>query len=319
MDRMVKPRKWQGKSVAAPGIYTDMPMSAYHSAKAAIEPSISSTGLRTIFNKSPKHYWSTSPYNPERIEQDETDALILGRAAHHLILGQDEFQKFFTVRPATVNGETWHSNKTICKAWTAKQEGLGLTILTQTQLDHVVGMAKSLAGEPLVKAGILNGEIEQSYFWKDPATGIWLKIRPDANPNNGTDYVDMKATTSVQKHDLERTIFDFGYHQQGALVGEGCRNIFQDATRHFSFSLVFVENKPPYCVRVVTLSDKLISLGARANRAAINTFAECMKTKHWPGPGGDQEDAMYIDIPEWAVKDNERRLSQASVQPGAQK
>lgn len=307
-----KPQKWHHKSVAMPGIYSHMPISFYHSAAAAIEPSISSSGLRTIFRESPKHYWSRSPYNPDRIEEEETNSLILGRAAHHLLFGEADFRNLFTVRPATINGEAWHSNKIICKAWLRQQAAAGLTVLTMPQLDQIKGMAKSLAEEPLVRAGILNGSIEQSYFWKDQETGIWLKSRPDANPNDSLDFCDMKATHSVLWDDLRRTIADYGYFQQGALTGEACRQIHHQPMN--SFSLLFIESKPPHCCRIVTLKENDLKLGDDANRSALNTFAECFKSKHWPGPGGDQQDAAYIEMQPYTQKRLARQLGWAEDQ-----
>lgn len=306
MTDLAKIKKWNNKSIAMPGIYSGVPITFYHSAKAAIELSISSSGLRTIFNESPKHYWSESVYNPDRIEREETVSLILGRAAHHLLFGEADFRKLFTVRPASVNGEAWHGNKTICKAWLRQQEDAGLTVLTMAQLDQIKGMAKSLAEEPLVRAGILNGGIEQSYFWKDTETGIWLKSRPDANPNDSLDFCDMKTTTSVQWDDLRRTIADYGYNQQGALIGEACQQIHHQPMN--SFSLLFIESKPPHCCRIVTLKENDLQLGHEANHAALRTFAKCLKDKHWPGPGGDQQDASFIEMQPYAQKRLARQL-----------
>lgn len=302
----VQVRKWSGKPIAMPGIVASMPIDRYHAADACIEPSVSSGGLRKIFNKSPKHYWAESPYNPDRIDPEDTEAMIFGRASHHLLFGETEFKKVYTVRPATINGEAWHASKLICKGWLKKAESDGLTVLTPTQLDHIKGMAKSLAEEPLVKAGILNGAIEQSYFWKDTETGLWIKVRPDANPNDSLDFADLKTTTSVLWPDLRRTIYDQGYFQQGALVADACQHILKRPMN--SFSLVFIEKKPPYCCRIVTLKENEIKRGQQCNRIALRTFADCFKAKHWPGPGGDQDDAAYIEMNEWDQKRLDERI-----------
>lgn len=305
---LTKPKKWSGKPIALPGIYHGMPLERYHAADACIEPSISSSGLRTIFNESPAHYWCKSPYNPNRIEDAGTDAMTLGRAAHHLIMGEPNFKSLFTMRPESINGETWHGSKTICKVWLRKQAEANLTVLTPTQIDHVKGIATSLAAEPLVQHGILNGLIENSMFWKHEATGIWLKSRPDATPNDSLDFADLKLTRSVQWRDLQKTIAEYGYHQQGALVGTGCRALFGVPMN--SFTLVFVENTPPYCVEIVTLKDNDLKLGERANEKALKTFADCFKTKRWPGPRGNRDDARYIELPEWSQKAIEAELAQ---------
>ena len=67
-----------------------------------------------------------------------------------------------------------------------------------------------------------------------------------------------------------------------------------------SFSLVFVEKTPPYCVRIVTLKDEDLVRGRRQNAAARRIFANCLAQGQWPGPGG--ADAEYLGIPSWNQK-----------------
>lgn len=298
--------KWNRKPITEPGIYSGVPMDVYHGADLCDGPSVSSSGLRRLVNQSPAHYWCESPYNPDRIEQKETDSLTLGRAAHHLLLGEDDFNTLYVVRP-----EKWDSWRTdAAKAWKRDQEADGRTVLLSTQLDVIRGMARSLAAHPLIDAGILNGMIEQTIVWRCKDTGIWLKARPDAIPNDAGDFADLKTTTSVQTADLARTIADYGYHQQAALIAAGWHAIAKKDIASFSF--VFIESKPPFCTRIVTLKDDDLARGERQNHVAIKTFAKCMETSEWPGPGG--ADAEYLALPTWAQTriDHQLELAEAS-------
>jgi len=308
---MLKPKKWTGKPISMPGVYAGVPIEVYHSATACIEPSISSSGLRRIFTKSPKHYFAESPYNPKRVESEESAALILGRAAHHLLFGMDDFKKEFAIRPETLGGEKWNGNRTVCNLWLEDRSKEGRTVLTPDQFSAVAGMAEELFQEPLVKAGILNGLIEHSWAWKDKETGVWLRARPDASPNDSLDFCDLKTTRSVQYHDLCRTVYDYGYFQQGALLNEGCRVILGQPLH--SFTLVFVESKAPYCTAIVTLKEGDLSRGARANAYAVRKFADGMKTGKWLGPAGETQDARYIELPEWSQKQLDERLKAEGV------
>ncbi len=308
---MLKPKQWSGQPIAMPGIFHGVPMANYHSAGICVEPSISSGGLRKIFTKSPKHYWATSPYNPKRIEEDETEALILGRAAHHLLFGEADFKKLFALRPDTLGGEKWNGNRTACKLWMEDRAKEDRTVITASQLDHIRGMQESLREEKLVQAGILNGLIEHSWFWKDKETGVWCKVRPDASPNDSLDIADLKSTMSVKWEDLQRTIRDLGYYQQGALLMEACPILLGMPLN--SFTLVFVEKKPPYCVAVVTLKDNDLARGMRANRLAIRKFADGMKSGVWLGPAGEHQDARYIEMPEYDQKRIDARLELEGV------
>jgi hypothetical protein len=298
-------RKWDRKPITEPWIYSGVPMDIYHGANLCDGPSVSSSGLRKLSNQSPAHYWCESPYNPGRIEREETGALTLGRAAHHLLLGEDDFNTLYIVRP-----DKWDSWRTdAAKAWKQDQEAAGRTVLLPGQLDVIRGMARSLAAHPLIDAGILNGAIEQTIVWKCKDTGVWLKARPDAIPNDAGDFADLKTTTSVQTADLARTIAEYGYQMQAAMISAGWHAITGNDVESFSF--VFVEKAPPYCVRIVTLRDDDLARGERQNFVATKMFAECMKTGIWPGPGA--ADAEYVSLPEWAQKRIDHQLEQAEA------
>jgi hypothetical protein len=61
-------------------------------------------------------------------------------------------------------------------------------------------------------------------------------------------------------------------------------------------------------VRVVTLKDVDLDRGEKQNRYALDAVARCIKSGHWPGPGGEREDAEHLELPEWAQKQIDDRL-----------
>lgn len=297
---------WDGEPITAPGIYRGVDIDRYHLQLTA-EPSISSSGLRTIFDESPAHYFAGSYLNPDREDETPSEALTLGRGAHHLLLGEADFSERFAIRPETLNGEKWHSNRLDCKAWLKHCRDLGQEVLLPAQIKAIRGMARGLAEHPMVRAGILNGLIEHSIVWRDRETGVWLKVRPDAIPTSDADYSDLKTTISVDREKLQRTIADYLYHVQAALIGMASREVVGRPME--SFTLVFVEKTPPYCASVVTLKPADIELGEKIVRAALRTFANCLETGHWPGPGGIQRDAEFIELPTWPRNRQEGRLA----------
>lgn len=304
--------QWDGKPITEPGIYKDIPLDLYHSADLFNHvPAISSSGLRTIFNRSPAHYWISSPYNPDREDgdADEKRSFVLGRALHHLVGAEKGFKELFVVQPEKIAdaGESvakpWQGNRKACKEWKAAMKEQGISVLTPEDVLKLEGMALSLGRHPLVTA--LSGQIEHSYFWRDKETGIWLKWRPDSTPTDSADFVDLKGTTDVRHLKLMRAIGDFGYHMQGALGREACRQLLGREMN--SFSLFFVEWKAPWSTSFVQLKDGDLALGEKANRAALRTFWKCLRDKRWPGPAGD--DVNYIEIGPRATEDTQLRLS----------
>lgn len=302
---------WDGKKITKPGLYSGISLADYHRADICDNWSISSSGLRTIFKESPAHFFAEWQGNPARIERVDKRHFILGQAVHHLHLGQPNFAGMFVVQPVdyeTDAGEIkpWSNNAKACRQWHEERRREGRIVLLPKEVEQIKGMAIELGRHPIIKAGALNGYIERSIFWRDKATGIWLKSRPDAIPGDGGDFVDLKSTVSVKWGDLVRSIGDYGYHAQGALVRDGARSVLD--IKQPTFSLVFQEKTAPYCVRVVTLKDSDLDRGDRQNRAALETFAKCLKDKHWPGPGGDREDAETIELSEFSQREIDDRI-----------
>jgi hypothetical protein len=296
----LKPIQWEGKPIKMPGVYAGIPIDTYHSGEICIEPSVSSSGLRTLYSPlpwvraSPAHYWMTSPYNPRRIEdEEESKWMVQGRAAHHILFGEADFASLFIVRPNTINGEACNLRTRQGKLWHQRQKDQGLTVLTIDQFDAIKGIARELLQDPLIMSGALNGLIEHSWFWKH-RSGIWLKIRPDATPNDSLDFVDLKLTRSIMWPDMQRSIRDYGYWMQAGLTAMGVQAILGQPLN--SFTLVFAEDREPHCIEIVTLKPHEIQRGIEACEVAIAKFNKCWSEKRWPGPRGDREDAQYIEL-----------------------
>lgn len=312
--------KWTpGFKASEACIVSNMPITHYHS-DCAIGPSVSSSGLRTITGESPADYWDTSYLNPEAAPQEETKALVMGRAVHHLILGQDKFSEHFVIQPETYfhskDGvqKPWSNNATDCKAWRKNQEAVGRSILTASDAETIRGMAKSLAKDEMVRAGLLNGLTEHSLFWPDKKTGIWLKIRPDTIPvlaNASADITDLKTIDSVQYVDCQRSYETYGLFQQAALIRQGLKEVLNISVS--TFTLMFIEKKRPFSTRPMLIKDADMDLGDEANRVALDVMAHCLKTKQWPGPGrGPGRDLIeYLGLSEAGrdrIQNNVQRL-----------
>lgn len=313
----MQPIQWDGQRITAPGVYANMPLSDYHRGDICDGPSLSSTSLRTIWNKSPKHFWADSKLNPARKDKHEADKphFSFGRAVHHLVCGEKFFANEFVVRPAKApDGRKWHASNDGCIAWTNRMLRAGKTILTEEQVEAIKSIALSLLAEPLIQKGILHGYVEHSMFWRDAKTGVWLKARPDAIPNDSGDFGDLKTTRSIAYRDTQKSIGEYGYHQQAGLVAEGCRALDLPFE---TFSLVWAETEEPHCTRIQQLRDEDIARGARQNRNCIDTFGRCyrewlkgdpLSNEAWPGPAQMREDAEPVDLPDWRRNQIDERL-----------
>lgn len=302
---------WDGSPIATPGVYSGIPLETYHGPEICAGRSVSSSVIRTAFLESAAHAWNGSPYNPDAEPFEQSEPMLVGSAAHHLLLGEADFKRSYVVRPETYPGAKgdakWTMAAAYCKDWVATQEAAGLAVLSEGQIERVRGMAASLAQDPLVKAGALSGLIEHSFFWVDAETGLWLKWRPDALPEGSRDVSDLKCVAGVQYDDIERSIADRGYNCQGALGRWAFREVLGGEME--SFSLVNVESRRPHCVATLQITDDALDLGERQLRAGLRLIKRGFDEGVWPGPGGRVSDARPVGLTTWAKTRIETRLA----------
>ena len=293
--------------IKEPGVYA-LPIDVYHG-QPTVGPSISSSGLRTIWAQSPAHFYIDSALNPNRVAKEDRPAFAVGRLAHKLLLeGSDGLADEFVTRP-----ECWTDWRTKdAKEWREAQVAAGKTVITDADLQAVTGMAESLARHPLISAGILDGFVERSLIWQDKETGVWLKSRPDVIPSASGLFSDLKTTASVADDDMAKSLASFGYHMQAALVGMAAEAVLDSPMEEFA--LVWVEKAPPHCVRVTVLTGEDLERGRMQLRRSIDQFAACVKSGVWPGPGGDRRDAEYLQLPAWAAKRIDQQLEIAAAE-----
>lgn len=322
---MTKVRKIaDGEIITEPGCY-DMSIGWYHQ-QCCDGPSISSSGIRAMLH-SPAEYWRTSSLNPNRVEDPPKEAFVLGRAAHHLLLGERDFFRHFIVQPETYpsskTGEQvkWIGSATFCKEWKADQIEKGLTILTASQIEQVRGMAGLLPWQAgmtncglsntalVAEHGVLSGEIERSLVFK--IGNVWVKSRPDAIPGDSNDFADLKtispkSAAGIDDRSLSLAVHEHQYFVQGAVVGMAAKEVLD--RQMAGFHLVFVDTGNVHAVSIKTLDEQDIIRGERALFAALQAFERCIQSGIWPGPTARQTDAQKLGIPDWGRQQFDQQL-----------
>ncbi|WP_199546648.1 PD-(D/E)XK nuclease-like domain-containing protein [Streptomyces sp. N35] len=275
------------KAAEAPalGLHTDLSNEAYH----ADVTSLSSSGARKLLPPScPAKFWYEQD-NP----QPASKTFDYGNAAHKTVLGNG---------PALVviDHDAW--NTKAAKAEVAEARAMGAIPLKQHEMQMVTDMADAIRKHPLA-AALLDpayGAPEQSGFWIDEASGIRCRVRFDWLPSMHQGRLiipDYKTTTDASNAAMEKDIDKYGYNQQADWYETGARALGL-GDQNAELLLIAQEKKPPYLVNVIgiTLGSRVIA-GAK-NRAAIETFAECMSTGYWPGYADDEPN--YLELPGYA-------------------
>lgn len=267
-----------GERITAPGVYR-MPMGWYH-ADCCAGPSISSSGLRKIELDCPAEYWDTSPYNPDRAEsaEDGVEAAYfrIGRAAHTMVLEPETFAGMFVTRPAIFTD--WRTKQ--AREWRAAQAREGFTVMDPPEMIRVQGIAKAIREHPLTRDGLWDGEIECAIIWKDAKTGLWLKARPDSLPRSARLVADLKVAASAHPLSVRRSIREFGYDMQLALVGIGLKAVLNMTIE--DYALFVVGASRPHSTFLQVVSHEAIRWAQRRLRRGLDTFARCLKESRWP-------------------------------------
>ena len=288
--------------ITEPGAYPDIAAEDYHgNPDLTPEPSLSSTGAKTLLGKSPLHFFWQSPLNPNR-QEDDKPHFNVGRAAHDMILLRDRWPAFYHVTPEGFSrAATKKFADEIAEADAAREDGK--TVLSFDQAETVHAIAAALRKNDLAVACLTNGVTEETLAWQDPLTNRWLRARPDFRPNtipmrHATRVVaDLKfvAPTNASPAGFARAIENFGYHQSAAWYWDGIKAVYDIEPTHWLH--IGVEKEAPYCVSLYELPREDIERGRVLNRRAITLFDRCMNEGKWPGYAPDP---IPVGLPHWA-------------------
>lgn len=305
--------------IREPGAYR-IPLDVYHG-QICDGPSFSSSGLRTIYLNSPKDFWAFSPLNPAAYPpKPPSEAMIFGRAAHALILGDEVFMEHFVVLPqnapprpdkrqlaAAAKGSKTESYLERAGFWDAFDTlAEGRMVLQPEWMETIRSMSHALADDPLV-GPLFQGEAEVSLFWKDEATGLWLKARPDMVPAMGDIHADLKSTRDPTPRACLRDTRKLGYDMQLGLSAVGEEVLFGQVIT--AGVLVFVGKEPPFHVTPIEVDEEALHWAKLKLRAAIDTAARCLETGDWPGYTAGA-------IPKFTVPEWEREAFEAAQKAG---
>lgn len=198
-----------------PGVYFNLPEAEYHADWA-----LGSSDVR-LLQKSAADYWWQSAMNPLREPEEDTPALLYGRALHKLVLeGREAFEEVFCVEPdkrdypdalvTVAHLEAYLAEKGVKKPAKAKKEDLeqlarphgavlwsdimreatmdaqARTLLKPKMFGQVVMAGEQIRKNHKLTEAFQNGCSEVSVFWEEDgirrkARIDYLKVRPIVN------------------------------------------------------------------------------------------------------------------------------------------
>jgi hypothetical protein len=277
--------------ITAPGVYPDVPLSVYLGDPVE-GGSLSSSGARVLVEPGgPARF----KYRLDHPGEENTDAFDFGRAAHQVIL--DDPEEHLVI----VDAPDWKT-KAAQQLRTEAREA-GLTPILTKQWEQVQEMAAAIQAHPTAAALLQrdSGLPEQTIVWQDKATKAWCRSRVDWLRHSAQGQrlliVDFKTTLAADGISFGKSAANYGYFLQAAFYTAGARAVGLDAEP--AFVMVVQEKTAPYLVNVVQLDDTALHLGDMLMRSALERYAECRRTGHWPGFGPEVE---LVPLPSWFLR-----------------
>jgi hypothetical protein len=243
-------------------------------------PGEHSTGLRRMLI-SPLEY-----DHYKRAEHEDTDALVIGRAAHTATLEPHQFLREFAL---------WEGGVRRGKDWDRfEADNAAKTILREQEYTTALAIAEAIRAHPV--AGPLfagPGRNELSLQWRHES-GALCKARIDRL--TPTALIDIKTAADITPDAFERQSYKLGYHVQAAFYRDAVKTAF-GAT--LPVLLVVAAKKAPFDVVVREVDLAAIDAGREAYERALAQVAECTKLGKWPGLA--PVEALPLRLPTWAM------------------
>ena len=246
---------------------------------------ISSSELKKLM-KSPAHYKHYKD-NP----QEDTPALLFGRAAHKYVLETYDFYNEFAVAP--ICDRRTKEGKATWEQFVADSQGKD--VITQEQFEQIDAMRNAMLATPYVSK-LINGEHEVSYFWTDEDTGLKCKVRPDSINHKLKIIVDYKTTDNAETEAFMRQAIKYGYDLQAQMYQQGVK---ANLGEEYLFVFIAQEKKPPYAVNILEADESFMASGKRIFREMLNVYKECTESGNWYGYLGAESQINSLGVPKW--------------------
>lgn len=243
----------------------------YHATSA-----LSNSGL-SYLSRSPEIFYARV-LDPNRPPEKARAGQLEGTLAHCAILEPGEFAKRYRVGPKV-------SSRSV-NAWKEAEDMAsadGMDLIKPEQYDTAMRQAESVRRLPEIAELLSAGEPEISAFWRDPATGVLCKCRPDwTHPaGDGVILMDVKTYSDASPREFARQIARKGYYRQAAWYSGGYQLAVGIPVLAFIF--LAVETEYPFAASAVLLDDAARMQGARECARLTELYATCMERQEWPG------------------------------------
>ena len=233
-----------------PGLY-DLSIEDY----LAERDHISSSGLKRLL---------LSPLHLQRYllrQHESTPQLDFGTAAHCALLEPERFAREYVALPVQ-HADLFHEKDL---ALILQDRAHPVHFVTEAQMAAIAGIRAQVAQLPEVVRLLDAGLPERSLFWRDEASGVCCKIRPDmlVLPNL---ILELKTTFDASLAVFQRTLLMQRYHLSAAMYRQG---VWQLTGQLPQYVYLVASRNPPYEVQTFVPGAAILEEGERLFRTAL--------------------------------------------------
>ena len=245
-------------------IYLGFDENEYHS----LPPEIVSNSYLSRLDKCPAN---------ARVPQDTTPTLEFGQAVHSFVLeGKAVFDQRFAVAPAvdrrTVDGKA---------AWAEfVKNSEGKIVVKAEDFIKIYGISEAVRAHPFAAELLADGIPEVTSIWKDKATEITCKCRPDWVTGQGNFLVDLKTTKDAGEYGFARSVSTYKYMNQAAFYSKGYS--IASGTEVEAFIFIAVEKEFPFRTEVYEIEADFLEWGSAEIARLLKIEVECRRKGHYP-------------------------------------
>jgi len=276
-----------------PGLYFDISEERYHADDFGDGLHLSVSVAQALVLESEAHAYLRHPKlgGEPVVPNNDMDR---GSLIHALLLGKGR-------ELAIIECDDWKSPKN--RALRDEHREAGRLAVTRKLYEVSVRAAEELQKKLAHHGYALTGQSEATLIWEEEATN-GAKVRCRGRMDhlfNGSEIYDLKITTDANPRTLARgQLARMGYDIQGVAYPRGLEYVDARLRGRTSFTLLFCEPEPPYCVTPVALAGSLRELGTRKWQRAIDAWERCTRTGQWR----DYTDAVfYAEARPWELAD----------------
>jgi exodeoxyribonuclease VIII len=271
-----------------------------------------SNSMLTDLKRSPAHCYALH-MDPSRPPRTPRPWMLTGPLAHCAVLEPDAMAARYAVmpddaprRPTDAQWNAKNPNQSSQEAmawWREFTETLGTReIVTAAQYATVHAQLEAVKRVPALVELLTKGESEVSAFWKDEATGLDCRARPDWLHPRGPKRVtalDLKTIADLSPETVARAIASYGYHRQAAHYSNGliaCGQVVEE------FVFGFVSGTYPYLAAAFVLDTETMQQGQDEVSELLELYANCERANKWPAFGDSYQ---LVGLPAWARRSAE--------------